>query len=80
MPTDNPIHQALTRLDGHHECKLREVSDALRREGVQLDRSQIIEAAARKSGATSFSLAVDAAHTEMKRTGRLTKSTCGIDR
>ena len=79
MPQENPIHRSMTRLDAHHECKLREIDTALRREGIRLTRDQIILSAL-DSGATSYSLAIDDAHRAMMQQSRITRTSCGVDR
>ncbi len=79
MSDKNPIHQKLTALDAHHECKLREIDAALRREGVRLNRDEIILGAL-ENGATSYSLAIDELHRAMTQQRRITSNSCGIDR
>lgn len=79
MPQDNPIHRSMTRLDTHHECKLGEIQAALLREGIRMDRQNIILRALDR-GATSYSLAIDDAHRAMMQQRRITRTTCGVDR
>lgn len=80
MPQQNPVHRQMTKLDAHHECKLREIDAALRREGIRLDRDTIILRAL-DNGATSYSLAIDDAYNAMVAQRRITNAgSCGIDR